>query len=167
MTRDEFTATAIAILRSAVGWQTAIGRRLGVEPRTVRRWLASGGFPPDIEARLGALIGAGDISPWPRDEWVTGDTLGGDGQRREYIVHLQPPRFVARIVAIDDDGEPEVDEEPADIVSGTVYQAGPETVLCEIDWIDDVPPGQRVMWLDAAADAIDGDEPPAAEMEES
>lgn len=155
MTRDEFQSTAIAILRSAVGWQSAIARRLGVEPRTVRRWLASGEFPPDIDDRLGALIGAADINPWPRDEWVIGDTLGGDGQRREYIVHLQPPRFVARIVALDDDGEPEADEMPADIVSGTVYQADPETVLCEIDWIDDVPPGERVKWLDAAADAIE------------
>lgn len=155
MTSDEFQSTAIAILRSAVGWQSAIARRLGVEPRTVRRWLASGEFPPDIDDRLGALIGAGDINPWPRDEWVIGDTLGGDGQRREYIVHLQPPRFVARIVALDDDGEPEADEMPADIVSGTVYQADPETVLCEIDWIDDVPPGERVKWLDAAADAIE------------
>lgn len=155
MTRDEFTATAIAILRSAVGWQSAIARRLGVEPRTVRRWLASGEFPPDIGGRLGALIGATDITAWPRDEWVIGDTLGGDGNRREYIVHLQPPRFVARIVALDDDGEPEADEMPADLVSGTVYQAGPETVLCEIDWIDDVPPGERVKWLDAAADEIE------------
>lgn len=155
MTRDEFQRTAIAILRTAVGWQSAIARRLGVEPRTVRRWLAGGEFPPDIDARLGALIGANDISPWPRDEWMIGDALGGDGQRREYIMHLQPPRFVARVVALDEDGAPEADEMPADIISGTVYQVDPETVLCEIDWIDDVPPGQRAQWLDAAADAID------------
>jgi|JI10StandDraft_1071094.scaffolds.fasta_scaffold169539_5 hypothetical protein len=157
MNRDQFQATAIAILRSAVGWQSAIARRLGVEPRTVRRWIASDDFPPDIEARLGTLIGDGDISPWPRDEWLVGDALGGDGQRREYVMHLQPPRFVARVVAIDEDGDPEADELPADIVSGVVYQADQETVLCEIDWIDDVPPGERVKWLDAAADAIERD----------
>lgn len=157
MNRDQFQATAIAILRSAVGWQSAIARRLGVEPRTVRRWIASDDFPPDIEARLGTLIGDGDISPWPRDEWLVGDALGGDGQRREYVMHLRPPRFVARVVAIDEDGDPEADELPADIVSGVVYQADQETVLCEIDWIDDVPPGERVKWLDAAADAIERD----------
>lgn len=157
MNRDQFQATAIAILRSAVGWQSAIARRLGVEPRTVRRWIASDDFPPDIEARLGTLIGDGDISPWPRDEWLVGDALGGDGQRREYVMHLHPPRFVARVVAIDEDGDPEADELPADIVSGVVYQADQETVLCEIDWIDDVPPGERVKWLDAAADAIERD----------
>lgn len=167
MTRDEFQSTAIAILRSTVGWQSAIARRLGVEPRTVRRWLAGGEFPLDIEARLGALIGAGDINPWPRDEWVIGDTLGGDGQRREYIVHIQPPRFVARIVAIDADGVPEADEMPADLMSGTVYVADQETILCEIDWVDDVSPGERVKWLDAAADAVERDGPPAAAMKES
>ena len=119
--------------------------------------MAVSDFPPDIEARLGTLIGDGDISPWPRDEWLVGDALGGDGQRREYVMHLQPPRFVARVVAIDEDGDPEADELPADIVSGVVYQADQETVLCEIDWIDDVPPGERVKWLDAAADAIERD----------
>lgn len=157
MTRDEFAATAIAILRSAVGWQSAIARRLGVEPRTVRRWLASADFPPDIETRMGGLIGAGDISPWPRDEWLVGDAVGEDGHRREYVMHLHPPRFVARVVAIDPDGDPETDEQPADVVSGTVYQADQETVLCEIDWIDDVSPGERVKWLDAAADAVERD----------
>ena len=157
MNRDQFQATSIAILRSAVGWQSAIARRLGVEPRTVRRWLASDDFPPDIEARLGALIGANDISPWPRDEWLVGDALGGDGQRREYVMHLQAPRFVARVVAIDEGGEPEGGEIPADINSGTVYQADQETVLCEIDWIDDVAPGERMKWLDAAADALERD----------
>ena len=37
-----------------------------------------------------------------RDEWLIGDALGLDGKRREYVVHLQPPRFVARVVACDD-----------------------------------------------------------------
>lgn len=157
MNNEQFRATSIAILRSAVGWQSAIARRLGVEPRTVRRWIAADEFPDWAEARLGEMIGAGDISPWPRDEWMIGDALGGDGQRREYVMHLQVPRFVARVVAVDDDGEPEADELPADVESGTIYQADPETVLCEIDWIDDVAPGEQVKWLDAAADALERD----------
>lgn len=56
-----------------------------------------------------------------RDEWLIGDALGLDGKRREYVVHLQPPRFVARVVACDDDGLPEPPERPADILTGMVY----------------------------------------------
>lgn len=157
MTPERFRATAIAVLRSAVGWQSGIARRLGVEPRTVRRWLASAAVPDWVEGKLGEIVGAGDVSPWPRDEWVLGDAFGGDGRRREYIAHLQPPRFVARVVALDDDGEPMPEEEPADIVSGTIYNTDPETVFCEIAWIDTVSPGEVVQWLEAAADAIEAE----------
>jgi hypothetical protein len=155
MTADDFTAAAIALLRSAVGWQTAIGRRLNVDSRTVRRWLKDGHTPPWVDEKLAEMMGAREISPWPRDEWVIGDGVTADGRRREYIVHLMAPRFVARIVACDEDGIPESDEEPADVLTGTVYVADPFTLLCEIEWIDEVPPGQVAHLLEAAADAIE------------
>jgi len=160
MTSDEFTAASIALLRSAVGWQSAIARRLGIDSRTVRRWLAAGETPAWVDARLAELMGAADIAPWPRDEWLLGDAFGADGRRREYLVHLQPPRFVARVVEIDADGEPLPEMQPADVVSGTVYVVDHfvgehETVLCEIDWIDRPPPGEITPLMEAAADAFE------------
>lgn len=154
MSPDEFQTAAIAVLRSAVGWQSAIARRLGVDSRQVRRWVKSGP-PPWVAERLADMMGGLGASPWPRDEWVIGDAVTADGRRREYIVHLAPPRFVARIVACDDDGAPEPSEQPADILSGVVYAADAWTLLCEIDWIDEPDPGQVVQLLEAAADAID------------
>lgn len=154
MTADEFQAASIALLRSAVGWQTAIARRLPVEARTVRRWLVAGETPEWVDGRMAELMGGLGASPWPRDEWLIGDGVTADGRRREYIVHLVAPRFVARIVAVEDEA-PEDDELPADIVTGTVYQADPETLLCEIEWIDEVDPGAVTHLLEAAADAIE------------
>lgn len=154
MTVEQFQATAIALLRSAVGWQTAIAARLGIDARTVRRWLASGAIPEWVDGKFAELTGAADIAPWPRDEWLIGDALERDGRRREYIAHILPPRFVARVVMCDDAGDPAPEERPVDIVSGTVYSAG-DAVLCEIDWIEPVAPGEHVKWLEAAADALD------------
>ena len=154
MTPAEFTASSIALLRSAAGWQSAIARRLGIDDRTVRRWLKAQTIPAWVDARFAEWTGATAIAPWPRDEWLIGDARGGDGQRREYIAHLQPPRFVARIVACDDEGMPEPGEDPADVLTGTVYSSE-DYVLAEISWIDEVAPGEIVNWLEAAADAID------------
>lgn len=155
MTPNEFRATAIALLRTAVGWQTKIARRLGVEPRTVRRWLHAGRIPDWAEKKLADLIGMSDRTPWPRDEWLIGEATGEDGRRRDYIAHLQPPRFVARIVQTDARGRPEPAEEPADVVSGTVYDCGDGLLICEIAWIDEPAPGEVAQLLDAATDVID------------
>lgn len=156
MDAQKFQATSIALLRSAVGWQTAIAKRLGVKDRTVRRWLESGETAFWVDAKMAELIGATDLSPWPRDEWLIGDGISPDGTAtREYIMHMQPPRFIARVVSCDDDGEPEASERPVDVISGTVFQANEETLFCEIDWIDEVSPGEHVMWLEAASDALE------------
>jgi hypothetical protein len=157
MTPDEFQALSIALLRSAIGWQTAIAKRLGFKDASrIRKWLRGAeDIPPWVDARFAEWTGAAALAPWPRDEWMIGDALGGDGNRREYIAHLQAPRFVARIVQCDDDVTPLADELPADILSGTVY-CSEDYVLAEITWIDEVAPGEIVKWLDAAADAIDG-----------
>ena len=155
MTADDFQAASIAILRSAIGWQTAIAKRLGIEPRTVRRWIQAAETPAWVDQQLASLMGGVGASPWPRDEWIIGDGVTQDGRRREYIMHVAPPRFVARIVAVDEDDSPEDDDLPADILSGTVYRADPETLLCEIDWIDTPDPGAVTHLLEAAADAIE------------
>lgn len=156
MDAKKFQATSIALLRTAVGWQSAIARRLEVESRTVRRWLQSGSTPEWVDGKLAEMIGVTAIAPWPRDEWLVGDGISPDGQaKREYIMHMQPPRFIARIVACDEAGIPDASEHPADAASGTVFQANEETLLCEIEWIDEVTPGEHVMWLEAASDAID------------
>ena len=173
MNAAQFQQTAIAILRSAVGWQTAIAKRLGVESRTVRRWISDDQTPKwgDEEGldRAGArlvspkwaddklmeLTGACLISPWPRDEWVVGDGVTADGTRREYIIHLAPPRFAARIVALDDDGNPDHHETPVDVITGSAYQIDVDTMLCEVDWLDQPRPGEIAALFEAAAAAID------------
>jgi hypothetical protein len=154
MNAEQFQSTAIAILRSAVGWQSAIGRKLDVEPRTVRRWIKAGETPGWVDEKFADWTGHSDITAWPRDEWVVGEALGQDGRVREYIVHSQPPRFVARVVALDGDGGILEDQHPADTLSGVVYSSDEFTELCEIDWIDEVAPGETVKWLEAAADAL-------------
>ena len=139
-----------------VGWQSAIARKLRsrggvneVNNRTVRRWLASGHVPDWVEAQLVEMMGGTSPTPWPRDEWILGD--GQDG--REYIVHAAPPRFVARVVMVDEaTGLPAPAEEPADVAGGIVYVVDEGTVLCEIEWIDEVDPGQVTPLIEAAAD---------------
>ncbi len=159
MTHDEFAAAAMALLGRAAGWQSAIARRLGVNDRTVRRWIGSDTVPDWVGERLAELMGAREPAPWPRDEWLVGDgfSVAGRGALREYIAHLQPPRFVARIVQTDDDGEPDTLELPADVTSGTVYRADLGLTLCEIAWIDHPEASEIARWLEAASDALEDD----------
>lgn len=160
MTPADFRATSIAALGTAVGWQSEIARRLGVTARMVRYWMAGDRpIPDDMEARLAEIIGAADLrSPFPRDKWLIGDAFGGDGRRREYIAHLQAPRFVARIVMVDEDGLPLAGEEPADTLSGVVWSSD-DYLICEIAWIDEPPPARIAALLEAASDAIEKEGP--------
>ncbi len=155
MTPSQFTAFSIALLRSAVGWQSAIARRLGIESRTVRRWLHDGEIPAWAADRMAELIGLADAAgPWPRDEWIIGDgPPNGDGHRREFIIHTVPPRFIARVVAVDDAGEIMPNETPADVITGVVFSSD-SFLLCEIDWLDRPDPGAVTLLLESAADAI-------------
>lgn len=161
MNAAEFQTAACAILGTVVGWQSKIARRLPsrdgehVSVRQVQRWIAADRVPEWAEAELMRLMGGTERSPFPRDEWMVGDGVTGDGRRREYIVHLQEPRFVARVVAVDYDGLPEPAEEPADVMTGITYQANEETILCEIEWWDQPKAGQITSLLEAAADALD------------
>lgn len=73
-------------------------------------------------------------------EWQIGSTLADDGTRREYIVHLESPRFTARVVRVNPfDQRPIATEGEADLVHGFVYQIDRQTLLCEIEWTDRIP----------------------------
>lgn len=154
MTVEEFQAAAVAILRTSVGWQSKIAAKLEVSARTVRRWIAAGDIPAGIAAQMAEMVGGVDPSPFPRDEWLVGGATGGDGNTRAYVYHMQAPRFIARIVALNDAGEPDEEERPFDVVSGAVYVSD-GFCLCEIDWIDRPSPGEITGLLEAACDAVD------------
>lgn len=159
MTRDELAAIGLASY--GVNWQSPLARAIGISPRHMRR-LASGESPitEGIAADIRKVLGAADIADpdWPRDAWIVGDAPieAGTGARREYVMHTKRPRFVARVVAVDDDGLPEPGEEPADILTGVTY-ASESYVLCEVVWIDSPPagPGAIHALLEQACDAID------------
>ena len=103
---ERFRSTSIAILRTSAGWQSEIARRLSVDSRTVRRWIAIGATPGWVDGKLAEMIGSVDVS-WPRDEWLIGHVVERHGVvDRKYITHLQPPRFVARIAAWEGGGPP-------------------------------------------------------------
>lgn len=159
-TAEEFSAFCVALMGGAYGWQTKIAAALGVTPRTVRR-LASGEAPITLRTQraLEKMAGLHNAAPVAaRDEWIVGDgARGPGGERREYVVHTIPPRFIARAVALDDlTGDPEAYEDPADVESGVVYQAGAGTVLAEFVWIDPPPTGGALTKiLESACDALD------------
>jgi hypothetical protein len=158
MNVEDFTRTAVALLRTTVGWQSKIARLLGCNSREVRRWLKRGWAPPSVAARLAELMELNRPSVWPRDEWLSGwapSDRGGVG--RGYVAHLQPPRFVARIVRLDDDGRaPAASEGPVDMASfGTRYQIDADLALVEIEWFDQPRPGEVTGLLEAAGDAVE------------
>ena len=68
MDAEKFMQTSISLLRSAVGWQAAIARLLGVDSRTVRRWIADDATPEWVDAKMAELIGAADADPEPLPE---------------------------------------------------------------------------------------------------
>jgi len=154
MTREELAAIGLASY--GPHWQSPLARAIGTSPRHMRR-LVSGESPitDGIAADIRKVLGAADIADpdWPRDAWIVGD---GAEQGREYVVHVKRPRFVARAIAVGDDGLPEPGEQPADILTGIVY-SGDGYMIAEIVWIDPPPAGPGAMYrlLEQAADAID------------
>lgn len=159
MNNDEFETLAIKVLGSPLGWQSKIARVLDVNDRTVRRWLATKQIPSFVNDKLVLLLQINNNSPYPRDEWVIGDNdkLSKDKKPREYIIHVQYPRFIARITSgfHDDDDGFIVDktEMPCDL-NNTVYVVDDETVLCEINWFDIVDASEAAKWLDEATNQI-------------
>lgn len=150
MTREEFRAMSLGLYGH--DWQSPLARALGVTPRSVRRW-ASGEVPvpPWMAEKLTGLAGGHKTRITCRDEWIIGE--GRDGRR--YIVHQAAPGFTARIVPVDDEGEPEPNEAEADISSGVVY-SNDDVLLCEVVWRDAPPQGLALAGLfEAACDFID------------
>ena len=140
MTREEFTSNGVAWHGSAVGWQAALARALGVEPRTIRRAVADG--PTDrLAAALMALLGDGVPVRVPA-EWICGD--GSDGC--EYLVHTMSPRFLCLVLTED---EYEIFEHQSD----GDYQVD-DCWLCGFQWIDRRPENIAV-WMERSADALD------------
>lgn len=162
-TPEEFCTFGMALHGSSHGWQSALARMLNVNRRYIA-YLASGDRPvtENIQREMMALAGVTDSEglAWPRDEWIEGDGLGHgpDGSTgRRYLIHARPPRFIARVVEIDELTEqPEPDEDPVDTTSGVAYRVNPSLLLCEIQWIDRAP-ADLVALMEAAADAIEGD----------
>ena len=146
MAPKKFQATACAYLGSALNWEKRIADVLGVSKRAVRRWMDGAEIPEGIVERLGDLIQLRELTPWPRDEWLIGDTPDG----YEMIAHLQPPRFVARVVALDDPNERAFDD-----TTGVVYRVDPKTIICEIAWIDEPHENEITQLMEAAANAIE------------
>ncbi|MDD8013458.1 MAG: hypothetical protein PHX05_08285 [Acidobacteriota bacterium] len=156
MNREEFRTTSIALLRTAVGWQTKIAKILGVADRTVRRWIKTGSAPAWATIKLEELTGLADpVRVLPRDEWAVGDGAPGiNGHRREYIMHLTPPVFIARLVAMDEHGRPLTKERPVNLESGELYQIG-DTLLCEIVWLDRPKVDEITALFEAACEFVD------------
>lgn len=134
-------------------------RRVPISYRNLTRMLA-GTAPilPRTAASISRMFGAGEAAPseWPRDEWIVGE--GPPPDRREYLIHTAPPRFIARVVALDViTDEPEPDEDPVGL-AGVVYDSG-DSRLCKFVWIDPAPtdPTALTRLVDRAADQLDWD----------
>lgn len=140
MTRDEFVANGIAWHGSAVGWQSALARALGVRTDTIRKACKDG--PSDaLAAAVMELFGEAVPTRVPA-EWICGD--GSDG--REYLVHTLAPRFLCLVMT---------DEEYADFE----HQAegdfmSEDFVLCGFHWIDRRPSNYANL-MERAADAVE------------
>ena len=159
LTPDEIVSIATALHGSPAGAVSALADRLGVSKRTATRWArGQAAVPPGVAEELRALVGLGAPADtaWRRDEWIIGEGgEGTDGTCRQYLIHAWPPRFRARVVLVDEAGEPSEEELPADVLSGIVYAGGVDFVLCEIEWIDPAPFGEELLALmDQAADRV-------------
>lgn len=156
MEKKDFMSLSIAYLGTAVSWQNKIAKVLKVSDRTVRSWLqGTRKFPENLKNEFEALIGA-DKFVATRSPWLSGkDEVG-----REYVMHTHYPRFIARIVIVDNDtGLPhDPADYPADTTTGVVHKVNDENettkLLCEVEQIDKIPIDQIVDWLGEASCAV-------------
>ena len=134
-----------SIIRTAGLSNSAFARRIGISPRHMRKLLAGDvRITPGVAADILRVAGG----EWPRDEWIVGS--GQSPERREYIIHTAAPRFIARLVMVDEDmGEP---HQAADLTSGITFDAG-DIVLCEMRWLDP-PPVDREALTSLLATAV-------------
>lgn len=130
-----------AVILAAQMTNSAFARAIGLQPRQMRNLLAGkSAITPGVISRISQLLGAAGAPgrEWPRDAWIVGH--GPEPERRQYIIHMGRPRFAGRVVAVDwSNGEPTTAEQPADTQTGSCHEAGTDTVICEIVWIDPAP----------------------------
>lgn len=120
MIAAEFRAAGLALF--GPGWPAKMAAWLKVNPRTVRRWAdGEAPIPMKIEAALNVRPRIAREYP---DEWLVA-AAGQEEDTREYIVHLAPPRFIARF------GE-------AAAAEGLVISLADEEVF-DFSWIDPQP----------------------------
>lgn len=84
MDTTEFKDRAFALVGAHEGWRSRIARRLDLNDRTVRRWLANDDVPDWVAAKL----------PEVSDAWIIGDGVAADGVRRNFVLHVGWPAFV-------------------------------------------------------------------------
>lgn len=129
-----FRAAAAALFGR--GYQAKMARELKVSTRTVRRWAS--GDTPVPQAVLDAL--GIRLQQHPVPKWLIGETE----EEREYIIHLESPRFIAEIL------------EDEELVSGVAYITLGGDQLCHLTWLDLPPkePEAERNWLTRAAEAL-------------
>lgn len=152
-----FISLSISYLGTAVNWQIKIAQVLGVNVRTVQRWrTGEKPIPPEISGEFEKLIG-GDKFVTTRSPWLSGK----DHADREYVIHTHYPRFIARVVIVNNGTQTIYDpaDYPADTTTGVIYKAhddgGTTELLCEIEQIDKIPTDQIVDWLEEASDFLE------------
>jgi len=125
----------VSLCKEAWGerWREGAAGALSVNSITVSRW-AKGALqiPSGVAQELYKIVGTGSDSGFPRDEWLIHEA------ERAYVIHTVRPRFIARVVEIEETGEPRQSEEPVDFWSGVTFGIG-DLLLCEIAWIDPAP----------------------------
>lgn len=155
-TPDTFRALGLALF--GLDWQRRMAAALDVAEDDIRAWDRGDiPMPDDTSMKRGRCFGLGDDvdARWRRDTWVIGEGERRNGRRGEYVLRTRQPRFIARAVEVDDEGRPVPAEGEVDMVTGVRFQAGPDTVLTEIQWIDRAPGIQDLVRLcEEAAEAL-------------
>ncbi|WP_310620460.1 hypothetical protein [Flexibacterium corallicola] len=152
MTPDEFKSISFAVLGTTLGWEAKIAAQLGKDPKVIRGWLTKEiSIPDDIAAKLEELKGKADPHSSPDYEWLVGESVNSNWTRREYIYHMQTPRFTARILTYDFEGKPRFTEKP----KGKVYPVNKVVALCDVNWIDEPESDEAEGLISAAVHYID------------
>lgn len=147
MTRDEFIQNSIALIGTAVGWQSEIARRLGVSDRYIRL-IVAGDRPVNDGIAKDLLSLLGESAPQMiHAKFVLG--VGSDG--REYLIHTHHPRFQCLVIP---DGTTKSDYD-LEKDAGVQFTSMGYT-LAGFIWSDRMP-DNITMLMESACDFIDSD----------
>ena len=152
----DVSMVAFALHSATIGAADALAKRLGVDAQRVEAWTSGAeAIPHAMIQKIRNIVGVGTPAQktWRRDEWIVGDgPKQTDGRRREYLMHLFPPRFRCRLVAVDPEtGLAEPHESPADLLSGITLSVAENTVLAELERFDPCPDVPKLQSLRASA----------------